>query len=324
MLQTVKGCSEKIASRFGQVWFISCPDCFWVSCSAGCGPAVGESSRAFGIEAADCLSGSQALAASSVWIRRERGYGGIPLATFPISNLVKVHLGGILPYPWFIRLSLLVGFPDLLAKGKSLAVLSDLASARQIPSRQRELLFCPEKRRAYTVFVRLERGPSKNFAGCQLPSLQRCRCSVTFPGKKLARHFCRHKQHSHPNPNSHCKGGIWHQGGRAAPGHSTARHLAMEPNSVHNVSQSHSLWHRTGKNEPCPPLAPRSDPKTPSLSMFSIIQASRVPSHPRKNCPTAFVMKNRSGFNYAASPEATFPDFQSQECAYPPITPALR
>ena len=27
---------------------------------------------------------------------RERGYGGIPLAPFPISNLVKVHLRGIL------------------------------------------------------------------------------------------------------------------------------------------------------------------------------------------------------------------------------------
>ena len=43
-------------------------------------------------------------------IRRERGYGGIPLAPFPISNLFKVHLG-VLPYPWF-PLSLLVGFPE--------------------------------------------------------------------------------------------------------------------------------------------------------------------------------------------------------------------
>ena len=32
-------------------------------------------------------------------IRRERGHGEIPLAPFPISNLVKLHLGGILPYP---------------------------------------------------------------------------------------------------------------------------------------------------------------------------------------------------------------------------------
>ena len=36
-------------------------------------------------------------------IRRERGYGGIPLVPFPISNLVKVHLGGIFPYPRFPR-----------------------------------------------------------------------------------------------------------------------------------------------------------------------------------------------------------------------------
>ena len=27
-------------------------------------------------------------------------YGGIPLAPLPISNLVKVHLGGILPFLW--------------------------------------------------------------------------------------------------------------------------------------------------------------------------------------------------------------------------------
>ena len=42
-------------------------------------------------------------------IRRERGYGGIPLAPFPISNLVKVHFGEILP-SLVPPVSLLVGF----------------------------------------------------------------------------------------------------------------------------------------------------------------------------------------------------------------------
>ena len=32
----------------------------------------------------------------------EGAWGDSNLAPFPISNLVKVHLGGVLPYPWFL------------------------------------------------------------------------------------------------------------------------------------------------------------------------------------------------------------------------------
>ena len=65
-------------------------------------------------------------------IRRERGYGGSPLVPFPVSNLVKVHIGGILPYPGS-PVSLLVGFPD--KKPPPWPVLGPRATA--LESRQR-------------------------------------------------------------------------------------------------------------------------------------------------------------------------------------------